>query len=79
MCILVFLPDGEYIEGMDELEAVFGLPVDAFHEGQIKTKNQCLCHVNVGSYLEAVGATWWPSFDGTGDYCIETMRAIHLY
>jgi hypothetical protein len=44
---------------MDELEITFGLPVNAFHEGLIETKDACLCKVDVEGYLDAVRATWY--------------------
>lgn len=59
MCRVAFLPDGGDIRRMDELEITFGIPVDAFHQGQIDTKDKCLCKVDVGSYLNATRTTWY--------------------
>ena len=65
---------------MDELEITFGLPVNAFHEGLIETKDTCLCKVNVEGYLDAVRATWYKqdTAGNGGDLIVLMMPANYV-
>ncbi len=84
MCDTIYLPDDTEVDTINKLEAAFGKPVNDYHpwpetlddpadESGPATKDCCLCHVDLRTYLTDVGATWIDDPDWYGDILVQAM------